>query len=237
MKNRILSILAAIAIAVSLSACQSGETGQDIQSSEAVSSTTASEAEQSIAETTAPDNAEVIYETLAEGQERDWKIEDVLKNDLEIDGIPISLPCTVEELLNTLGDEYSVDESELVLSGVADVTSTYYTGEHVSLILYSHNEPTHTMTSIICDSNNNLNVIGFFSGTDKCVISLKDLTIGSSMNECLKKYGQPNKIKTDDEKVYWLYTDNDCKLNICFENNLLVDVTYCGFIVEDVENE
>ena len=68
-----------------------------------------------------------------------------------------------------------------------------------SLILYSHNEPTHTMTSIICDSNNNLNVIGFFSGTDKCVISLKDLTIGSSMNECLKKYGQPNKIKTDDE--------------------------------------
>ena len=58
MKNKLLSILAVTAVIVSLTACQSGETGQDIQSSEAVSSTTLASDSTQISETTAPQSAE-----------------------------------------------------------------------------------------------------------------------------------------------------------------------------------
>ncbi|MGN1135667.1 MAG: hypothetical protein ACI4SF_05550 [Oscillospiraceae bacterium] len=110
MKKRLLSLLATFAVVLSLSACKSSETTQETQTSETAESTAMVSETAQTAETTAPESSDVIYETLAEGQERDWKIEDVLKNDLEIDGIPISIPCTVEELLETLGDGYSVED-------------------------------------------------------------------------------------------------------------------------------
>lgn len=52
-------------------------------------------------------------DTLAEGKQRDYKIEDILKNDVRIDGIPISIPCTLNELIEELGDDYSVDNDEI----------------------------------------------------------------------------------------------------------------------------
>ncbi|MCH5348877.1 MAG: hypothetical protein J1E40_06100, partial [Oscillospiraceae bacterium] len=93
-KKKFLAIFAAAAIC--LTGCGGNDTPEQPQ------------------ETTKVEN---VYETLAEGQERGWKVKDVLKNDLEIDGIPISIPCTIDDFLNALGDEYSIDRSGLLYNG------------------------------------------------------------------------------------------------------------------------
>lgn len=237
MKKRLLSLLAAVAITLSLSACKSSETAQETQTSQTVeSAVTVSETIQA-AETTAPENDEVIYETLAEGQERDWKIEDVLKNDLEIDGIPISIPCTVEELLDTLGDGYSINKSELDDGVIANVTSAYYTGEYNSLILYNNNKSTLNSIMIVCDGNDNLNVIGFFSGIDKGVITLKGLPLNSPVSQCIDKYGYPDQIVENNGKEYFLYETNEFYFHVCYKNSLMQRVSNVGLVVEEFENE
>lgn len=108
-------------------------------------------------------------------------------------------------------------------------------------MLYHNGNPTYKLIGSISETTNinksTLNVVNLLAGTNYGITSLKGLPIGSSIDDCLKKYGQPNKIEIDDEKVYWLYIDNDCKLNIVFENNLLVMVSGCGFITEEIENE
>lgn len=35
---------------------------------------------------------------------------DIVKNDLAIDGIPVSIPCTIDDMLRKLGSGYGVDE-------------------------------------------------------------------------------------------------------------------------------
>ena len=109
MKKKIMAIIAAAAMC--LTGCGGNDTSEQIPETKETTSEAASE------ETTAPEESINVNETLAEGQERDWSIEDVLKNDLEIDGIPVSLPCTLKEMLDTLGSEYSVDESDFVYEG------------------------------------------------------------------------------------------------------------------------
>ena len=102
MKKNFLAIFAAAAMC--LTGCGGNDAPEQITEKEETTSEAASE------ETTAPEESINVYETLAEGQERNWKIEDVLKNDFEIDGIPVSIPCTVGDLLDTLGKKYSADD-------------------------------------------------------------------------------------------------------------------------------
>ena len=222
MKNKLLSLLAATAVIVSLTACQSGEMGQDIQSSEAVSSTTISEAEQTTAETTAPDNAEVIYETLAEGQERDWKIEDVLKNDLEIDGIPISLPCTVEELLNTLGDGYSVNDSATICYNDKETVSSLLLGDTDNIVHGVY------FKYFMIDQES------LFS--DKGVLFFSNISNQYRYSEFLSQYTFPNEITIDDDKTDVWYIDELCYITFSFRKNELTSVLI-GFKTGGNENE
>lgn len=222
MKKRLLSLLAAVAITLSLSACKSSETAQETQTSQTVeSAVTVSETIQA-AETTAPENDEVIYETLAEGQERDWKIEDVLKNDLEIDGIPISIPCTVEDLLNTLGDGYSVNNS--------------------ATICYNDKE---TVTSLLLgDTDNTVHGVYFkyfmidqeslFS--DRGVLFFTKISNQNKYSEFLSQYTFPDEITIDDDKTDVWYIDEFSYITFSFRKGVLTSVII-GFKPGGIEYE
>ena len=231
MKKKFLAIFAAAAMF--LTGCGGNDAPEQITEKEETTSEAASE------ETTAAESINV-YETLAEGQKRDWKIEDVLKNDLEIDGIPISLPCTLKEMLDTLGDEYSVDESDFVYEGEVITSTKYFTGESVVLMLYYNNDVTNGLLFTISESKDinekTLNVHSLLSGLTKGVVSLKDLPVGSSMEDCINKYGNPNQIKDGSNgKTYFMYEDDSCKMQISFKNNMMIEVSGCGFKTEETE--
>lgn len=104
LRKKFLALLAAVALACGAVGCKAESEQMTPQT---YASATSAETEET---TTAPQNADIGIETLAEGEERDWKIEDVMKNDLEIDGISISIPCTVGELLDTLGKNFAFAE-------------------------------------------------------------------------------------------------------------------------------
>ena len=138
MKNRILSILTALAITVSLSACQAGDTGQTPPLSEVV----VSETTQSL-ETTIQSEIE---------QTSNLTFEDI--NIIEINGKQVSLPFKVEDLGEgySIGEEYGFNESYSAL---------YYNKQCLALINLNDNEYIY---SIAFDSDgfidNSLNIYG-----------------------------------------------------------------------------
>ncbi|MBQ8176439.1 MAG: hypothetical protein IJ035_05325 [Oscillospiraceae bacterium] len=95
MKNRILSIFAAIAVALSLSACQNG----DIEQTAPLSDLSVSEAttQESVKLPHGYENATVV----------DDETMDFLRSLLCIKGEPITFPCTYNELKNIL-DKHSI---------------------------------------------------------------------------------------------------------------------------------
>lgn len=116
MKNRLLSIFAAIAVILSLSACQNGDTEQTAPLSEAV----ISETTQSL-ETTIQSEIE---------QTSNLTFEDI--NIIEINGKQVSLPFKVEDL----GDGYSLGE----LQGYKEKVSAIFYNEQVVAVVDLDNE-------------------------------------------------------------------------------------------------
>lgn len=231
MKKRLLSLFAAAAITLSLSACKPSETAQKTQTSETAESTAMVSETVQTAETTAPESSDVIYETLAEGQERDWKIEDVLKNDLEIDGIPISIPCTVEELLNTLGDEYSIDETNLKDANAQE--------HHVVPLVYKDNE---TMLTISVATEKDLNYMHFLVdgvfftnlGYENGVLFFR--TSSDSYSEFISKYTYPSELEIENNKILIKYDDGTHYLDCIFRDNDITMISI-GIKIEENENE
>lgn len=166
--KKFLAFLAAVALACGAVGCKAESEPMTPQTYAAATSAATEET------TTAPQNADIGIETLAEGEERDYKIEDILKNDLEIDGIPISLPCTLNELLETLGDDYSVNKSDIKDSfkrakDKDNITkSKYFTGKFVTVFLdYKNADEEYICSQLvtIIDSSkidfDSINVIGY----------------------------------------------------------------------------
>ncbi|MCM1022551.1 MAG: hypothetical protein NC395_00650 [Prevotella sp.] len=183
---------------------------------------------ETVSETTsAPQNAEIGIETLAEGEERDYSIEDTLKNDLQIDGIPVSIPCTVNELLDALGEDYSIDEDMVRghFYGVATESTKYFTGEQIPVELYFKGEGTGGFIKAIAEPNgfdcDTANVVGFFAGFDKGELSFTDLSAGGSVNKCSDKYGEPvvDEVYSSDSFTFYLYSDEDCWFRIAVRAN------------------
>lgn len=221
--KKFLAVLAAACLVLGMVGCQQNDvsTGQE-QTSEVSSNTiilnvkdeeTESETESEI--TTAPQNAEINIETLAEGEERDYNIEDILKNDLEIDGIPISIPCTLNELLETLGDDYSVDEEEI--KGDFDVEETvktkYFTGNYLTVSLYYKGDNTYGYMYAIANPQkldfDTVNVIGYSTGVEIGVLNLTGLTNDDSMDKYFEKYGKPTEAYGGDRYIFLTYEDKD----------------------------
>ena len=107
MKNRILSIFAAIAVTLSLSACQNGNTEQTVPLTT-----------QSSEETTL---TEIQYVT-------DWSIDELVQN-IELNGKTYSMPFTLEDL----GEAYSIGE-KIEITETSASYPLYYNGTEIALI-------------------------------------------------------------------------------------------------------
>ena len=191
MKKKIMAIIAAAAMC--LTGCGGNDTPEQIPETEETTTEAASE------ETTAPEESINLYETLAEGQERDWNIEDVLKNDLEIDGIPVSIPCTIDELLSTLGDEYNIVDNHS--------------------LLYNNED---TMLSISVFPNENNTVCGFLfvnlpSLYDKGVLEFTNLD--STYDSFINVYTNPNELTINKNMVTMAYSNEICYFDCIFVND------------------
>ena len=251
-KNKFLPFLTVTLVIVSLSGCKS-DSSSNPDTNTAIAEITSATTSIAIMETTtAPQVADVGIETLAEGEERDYKVEDILKNDLEIDGIPITIPCTLSELLESLGDDYSVKKSDIKLTIEGTVNSKFndFTGEFVIAGLYYNGKDTYCSAHALIANPKKIDydaikVIGYFSGSGQEVgnLSLPDLTRGDSLDKCIKKYGNPDNVNLGKNgKVYLSYYDYDendkrtCWLQITVKNNI-IDNIWAEFETEDIKND
>ena len=236
--KKFFAVLAAACLVFGMVGCQQNNdvsTGQEQTS--AVSNNTIlpkvkdeeTEAETESETTSAPQEAELDIETLAEGEERDYNIEDILKNDLEINGIPISLPCTLNELLETLGDNYSVDKSDLKdsfnrISKDKVTKSKYFTGKFLTPFLdYKNGEEEYICGQLvtILDSKkvnfDSINVIGYME-VNCGKFNLDVFSAGDNVDKFIEKYGKPNKINVGEKFSGLIYKDDDCRIVVDIRN-------------------
>jgi len=216
LRKKFLALLAAVALACGAVGCKADtDTGQVDTNAETlnVSADVTEVSEKPVKKSKSPD------ETLAQGEERDWKIEDVMKNDLEIDGISISIPCTVGELLDTLGKNYSFDEEYLKKDLKYLAPTLYYKGEK-----------TDSLFDVISEDNVNyrdFTVCGvFFTGVGiggKGVLTFKGLD--GTYKKFLKKYPNPDELetkKTGQRKFSAVrYYEDDYYFDCTFSNDIL----------------
>lgn len=213
LKRKILAFLAAVALACGAVGCKAESEQMTPQTYAAA---TSAETEET---TAAPQNADIGIVTLAEGEERDWKIEDVMKNDLEIDGISISIPCTVGELLDTLGKNYSFDKEDLLEERGSKFHHAY---------LYYKGEKTDTSIDVLFEENTNFKdfeicQIGCLGYSDDAVLTLKGLD--GNYNKFLKKYPNPDDLMVEEKgqrtHARITYFDGDYCFSCTFHNDVL----------------
>lgn len=231
-KKRFLALLATVALVFGTAGCQQSDVTAGQEQTSAVSSNTiipkVDDEETESETTTASQNADINIETLAAGEERDYNIEDILKNDLEIDGIPISIPCTLSKLLEILGDNYSVDKSDLKdsfnRSSDDKITKTkYFTGKFVSGFIYYKNGDDEYISGhffAVCDNKkvdfDTVNVIGYSELSSK--LTVDGLSAGDDVDKFIEKYGNPNKINVGERSYGLIYESEDCRIAVIVEN-------------------
>lgn len=257
LRKKCFAVLAAGALVCGLVGCQRNDVPTVQEQTSAVSNNTiipkvAEEetgAETKSETTTAPQNTEINIETLAEGEERDWSVEDVLKNDLLVDGISISIPCTLSELLEILGDDYSVKKTDIKdsINGKIDSKFKDFTGEFIICDIYYNGERTFSSVwAVIADPQNidydTIKVIGYRGGLElnKAYLSLPDLTQRDSLDKCLKIYGKPNEVQPGDYGTIYLkycndnYNKDDGYFILITIENGLVDRIWAEYETEDL---
>lgn len=233
--RKIFAVLAAVCLGFGTVGCQKNDVSTGQEQTSAVSNNTIipkvkdeeTEPETKSETTTALQNAEINIETLAAGEERDWSIEDVLKNALEIDGIPISIPCTLNELLEALGDDYSVeseDELKSIFSGITNVRSENFEGEYFSVPLNYKEEGTCGSIQTITDPRgldyDSANVIGYFSGLYyKGISGLSGFSKGNKIENFFEKYGKPPEIDSSGNFIYYTFKDSTGFFKIAVRND------------------
>lgn len=226
--KKLLAFLAAVALACGAVGCKAESEQMTPQTYAAA---TSAETEET---TAAPQNADIGIVTLAEGEERDWKIEDVMKNDLEIDGISISIPCTVGELLDTLGKNYSFDKDELLEERDSKFRHAY---------LYYKGEKTDTSINVFYKKNTEYKDFEICKVGDLGIDDTSNLTfkgLNGKYNKFIKKYPNPDESeikKTGERKFSVLrYYDGDYYLDCCFHDDVL-DMFFIGLKTGGNENE
>ncbi|MEZ3454990.1 MAG: hypothetical protein K1W17_11595 [Oscillospiraceae bacterium] len=254
LRKKYFSVLAAAVLVCSLVGCQRNDvpTVQE-QTSTVINNTIIpeviekeTEAETKSETTAAPQNAEINIETLAEGEERDYIIEDILKNSLKIGGIPISIPCTLNEFLEALGDDYSVEKSQFkdFFDGEANSKTKYYTGKFLPIDLYFNGENTYNQIYALSANTKEIDyddiyVIGYIggSGIHNYDLGLSNLTIGDSLDKCIECYGSPNEVNSGiNERIYLAYEDDDCFISITVRDNV-VKYICAEFKIEDLQKQ
>jgi len=180
-----------------------GLTGCNDDTKRAVTGTSVTSAESSAAKSvTKTEKSEISFE-------------DVLKNDVRIDGISVSIPCTLSELIEALGEDYSIDEEKVngYFYGEETAKTKYFTGEYVPVELYYKGEGTGGRIYAIADPEKfdaeTANVIGYFGGIDSGTLNLADLNAGDSTDKCSEKYGEPEVYDESERFIFNIYQDDD----------------------------
>ena len=117
--KKLLSVFAALAVAVSLSGCQAGQADTVISETTQIEVTTQTEKDYS------------DYEKFPEG----WSAERVL-NMISIDGHQLSFPCTVDDIL-ALSEDFEIEEYEK--NDSEKMAYLYYKDVQVAVITYYNN--------------------------------------------------------------------------------------------------
>lgn len=181
--------------------------------------------------------AEVVSET----EISEISFEEFLKNDVRIDGIPVSIPCTLSELIEALGEDYGIDEEEVngYFYGEETAKTKYFTGEYVPVELYYKGEGTGGRIYAIADPEKfdaeTANVIGYFGGIDSGTLSLADLNAGDSTYKCSEKYGEPEVYDESERLIFNIYQDDDGYLKTIVsksDSETIYKISEIGFQME-----
>ena len=124
MKNGILSLLAAIAVTASLTACQAEDTGQTPTLSEARVSEVTTQVE------TTTLSSQNSFETTYEITE--WSADDF--QSIECCGINISLPCKLSDIEEKFDTEITMADEKK--ESDVDMVELFFKGDHVGALCY-----------------------------------------------------------------------------------------------------
>ena len=184
--KKLLSVLAALAVAVSLSGCQDGDAGQQVEIIDSVT-------------TVVEETAEPIEMKTIEPPEDGWTVEELLSVTY-VYGQQLENPCT----LNTLGDEFNFNLSTFSYSDEnnSSVIILQYNGNDISSVELKNcfNES---------DVSNSVEIVGIFltdyykTNIDNVV--LNGISFFSSKEQVIESFGIPDFSESFPESSYITY--------------------------------
>ena len=199
MGRKILSVFMAIAVAVSLSACQAEDTGHTSSLSEAAVSEPSAQAED--AAQTEKDYSD--YEEFPEG----WSAERVL-NMISIDGHQLSFPCTVDDIL-ALSENFEIEEYEKNDSEKRALL--YYKDILVALLYYNNNDIYFALFYGLSRNGGNLYLEGVNIQNSKEIADKFQMLAGDSSDFFDKRY-------IDDKMaVVLIYSEKNNSITLSWE--------------------
>lgn len=226
MKKKLLTLFAAFAVMLSLTACQSNDTGQETQTSEAAQSTvTASETTQA-AETTAPESSEELpIET--EFEITDWTMEEFL-SDVEINGVKVSLPCSYEELAEHFYLKMPKLFSVYYDTELKKYCYTYEVRHNESLILKVQYHSATDEGNPTADDMTAFFVCSDYTGENACLFRFGEINNSNmSQDEVEKVLGKPNVDSYNESRYVFKNGEYINQININYDKNNYVEYVYC----------
>lgn len=126
-----------------------------------------------------------------------------VQNDLEVDGMPISIPCTKDEFLKALGKRYSFDEFNNLCYDkkrtMLYVRTDYYDENKIRCVDFFYDDYSRRTGSYI------------MSEVEKGVLTLRSVKgdIPYSMEDVLEVYTMPNTIWLEEKMQRLLFYDGE----------------------------
>ena len=219
--KRILSLFAAFAVMLSLSACQAGDTEQDTQTREAVESVcTVSETVQSV-EKTAPESSEEL-QIETEFEIIDWTMEDLVSN-IEIYGDKLSLPCTISEI----SSDYKLENINYFEDMQMTAGTLYKKNKEIGLVYFNGD---------VIDNALNSEIKFLFLGGayDLPEFNIMGITDKSTRSDVINILGNPN-MRVGESDRHFQYGFSQNKFAIIDFNKENPDELCLFFIIYNVE--
>ena len=219
--KRILSLFAAFAVMLSLSACQPKDTGQDMQTREAVESVcTVSETVQAV-EKTAPESSEEL-QIETEFEIIDWTMEDLVSN-IEIYGDKLSLPCTISEI----SSDYKLENINYFEDMQMTAGTLYKKNKEIGLVYFNGD---------VIDNALNSEIKFLFLGGayDLPEFNIMGITDKSTRSDVINILGNPN-MRVGESDRHFQYGFSQNKFAIIDFNKENPDELCLFFIIYNVE--
>ncbi len=219
--KRILSLFAAFAVMLSLSACQPKDTEQDTQTREAVESVcTVSETVQAV-EKTAPESSEEL-QIETEFEIIDWTMEDLVSN-IEIYGDKLSLPCTISEI----SSDYKLENINYFEDMQMTAGTLYKKNKEIGLVYFNGD---------VIDNALNSEIKFLFLGGayDLPEFNIMGITDKSTRSDVINILGNPN-MRVGESDRHFQYGFSQNKFAIIDFNKENPDELCLFFIIYNVE--